>query len=262
MKRVERRRVERLRRTATVVGLSFAIGALVDVGLTWRLREPAVVAEVGDAPPPYDVAAGPDRVASVPVDWLPVPLSGSRVNPAPPLTPAEVQASQSSLERADPATIATAGAAATAGSVDALRARRLTIPVSGVDADDLHDTYDDLRGGTRPHEALDIMSPRNTPVVAVEDGRVEKLFTSDAGGLTIYQFDPSGSFAYYYAHLDRYAAGLREGQTVRRGDVIGYVGSTGNASPDAPHLHFAIFRLNAERQWWKGDPINPYRVLE
>ena len=96
---------------------------------------------------------------------------------------------------------------------------------------------------------------------AVEDGHIQKLFTSKAGGLTIYQFDPTGTFTYYYAHLDRYADGLGEGQLVKRGDVIGYVGSTGNASPDAPHLHFAIFRLGPEKQWWKGEPINPYLVF-
>jgi peptidoglycan LD-endopeptidase LytH len=105
------------------------------------------------------------------------------------------------------------------------------------------------------------MAPRHTPVRAVEGGRIQKLFTSKAGGLTIYQFDPTDTFTYYYAHLDRYADGLREGQTVRRGDVIGYVGSSGNASPNAPHLHFAIFRLTPERKWWKGEPINPYPVF-
>jgi murein DD-endopeptidase MepM/ murein hydrolase activator NlpD len=124
----------------------------------------------------------------------------------------------------------------------------------------LHDTFSDARG-SRVHEALDILAPRGTQVIAVEDGRIEKLFTSKAGGLTIYQFDPTRTFAYYYAHLDRYADGLVEGRIVKRGDVIGYVGSTGNASPDAPHLHFAIFRLGPERQWWKGEPINPYPIL-
>jgi murein DD-endopeptidase MepM/ murein hydrolase activator NlpD len=105
------------------------------------------------------------------------------------------------------------------------------------------------------------MAPRRTPVRAVEDGTIAKLFTSKAGGLTIYQFEPSGTFCYYYAHLDAYADGLAEGQTVHRGALIGYVGSTGNASPDAPHLHFSIFRLTPERQWWKGEPIDPYPVL-
>ena len=99
-----------------------------------------------------------------------------------------------------------------------LRDRDLAMPVEGVDADDLRDTYFDTRGGGRPHEAIDIMAPRHTPVRAVDDGVIQKLFTSDAGGLTIYQFEPSGMFTYYYAHLDRYAPGLREGQPVKRGE--------------------------------------------
>jgi len=147
-----------------------------------------------------------------------------------------------------------------AGEIVALRGRDLKIPVDGVDRKDLRNTFSDARG-SRTHEALDILSPRGTKVRAVEDGRIQKLFTSKAGGLTIYEFDPTEAFAYYYAHLDRYEDGLREGQMVKRGDVIGYVGSTGNASPDAPHLHFAIFRLGPEKQWWKGDPINPYLVF-
>ena len=150
--------------------------------------------------------------------------------------------------------------ASEAAVVQMLRARKLEIPVAGVDADDLRDTYSEARG-SRSHEALDILAPRNTKVRAVEHGRIEKLFTSKAGGLTIYEFDPTEAFAYYYAHLDRYADGLREGQIVKRGDVIGYVGSTGNASPDAPHLHFAIFRLTPARQWWKGEAVNPYLIL-
>jgi peptidoglycan LD-endopeptidase LytH len=144
--------------------------------------------------------------------------------------------------------------------VQTLRQRDLKIPVDGVDAEELRDTYSEARG-SRSHEALDILAPRNTKVRAVEHGRIAKLFTSKAGGLTIYEFDPTETFSYYYAHLDRYAEGLREGQIVKRGDVIGYVGSTGNASPDAPHLHFAIFRLTPARQWWKGEPINPYPIL-
>ncbi len=104
------------------------------------------------------------------------------------------------------------------------------------------------------------MAPRNTPVLAVEDGRIVKLFSSQQGGLTIYQFDPQETYAYYYAHLERYTDGLHEGQAVRKGQVIGYVGTTGNAAPDAPHLHFAIFRLTPEKQWWKGDPLNPFEV--
>ena len=138
----------------------------------------------------------------------------------------------------------------------------LLLPVQGITSDRLRDTFADGRDGKqRGHEAIDIAAPRGTPVLAVDDGRIAKLFLSRLGGITIYQFDPSGQFAYYYAHLDRYSAGLAEGQTVRRGSVIGYVGSTGNASPDAPHLHFAIFRLGPEKQWWKGEPINPFPYL-
>jgi murein DD-endopeptidase MepM/ murein hydrolase activator NlpD len=137
----------------------------------------------------------------------------------------------------------------------------LAIPVAGVAAADLVDTFDDKRGSDRIHEALDIMAPAGTPVFAVADGHVEKLFDSDNGGLTIYQFEPTGRYAYYYAHLQRYAAGLSEGDRIRRGQVIGYVGSTGNASPEAPHLHFGIFRLGAEKRWWEGAPVNPYPLF-
>jgi len=137
----------------------------------------------------------------------------------------------------------------------------LIIPVSGVKAKELSDTFTDSRGAGRVHDAIDIMAERGTPVIAVDDGTIVKLFHSVPGGLTIYQFDPEEKYAYYYAHLDRYAAGLMEGREVKRGDVIGYVGSTGNASPQAPHLHFAIFVLGPEKRWWKGTAINPYPVL-
>ena len=141
-----------------------------------------------------------------------------------------------------------------------LRERGLTVPVSAVVAAQLTDNYFQPRAGGASHEALDIMAPRGTPVLAVEDGRVAKLFLSKAGGITLYQFDPGTEYVYYYAHLDRYAEGVAEGAAVLKGQVIGYVGSTGNASPDAPHLHFAVFRLGPERQWWRGTPINPFLI--
>jgi murein DD-endopeptidase MepM/ murein hydrolase activator NlpD len=138
---------------------------------------------------------------------------------------------------------------------------RLIVPVRGVEVAELDNTFEDARGQGRVHEAIDIMAPRGTPVLAVADGTVEKLFDSEPGGLTIYQFEPSGRYAYYYAHLDRYAANLAEGQALKQGEVIGYLGSTGNASDDAPHLHFGIFRLGPEKRWWEGTAINPYPVL-
>jgi peptidoglycan LD-endopeptidase LytH len=152
-----------------------------------------------------------------------------------------------------------------AGVVDAdvqrLASFRLTVPVVGVTKRNLVDTYNQRRG-IRPHEALDIPAPRGTQVIAAGDGRVVKLFHSLAGGLTVYQFDPSERFAYYYAHLDHYAQGLTEGTMLKRGDAIGAVGSTGNARDDSPHLHFAIFKLSSEKKWWQGSPINPFPLLD
>jgi murein DD-endopeptidase MepM/ murein hydrolase activator NlpD len=142
-----------------------------------------------------------------------------------------------------------------------LTARRLTIPVAGIPADKLVRSYHDARSGQRQHEAIDILAPTNTPVVAVEDGTVAKLFNSKAGGITIYQFDPGQQYSYYYAHLDHYADGLKEGDHLKRGQVIGYVGTSGNAPKDTPHLHFAVYRLTADKHWWEGTPIDPFDIL-
>jgi murein DD-endopeptidase MepM/ murein hydrolase activator NlpD len=144
--------------------------------------------------------------------------------------------------------------------ITSLRARALTIPVQGTTAPQLKDTFTQARAGGVPHDAIDIMAARGTPVLAVDDGRIAKLFLSKAGGITLYQFDPDSRYAYYYAHLDRYADGMTEGSPVRKGQVVGYVGSTGNASPEAPHLHFAVFKLGPQRQWWQGLALNPYPV--
>lgn len=138
----------------------------------------------------------------------------------------------------------------------------LLIPVEGVQATALYDTFSQARGSARAHEAIDIMAPRGTAVVAAEKGHVAKLFTSAKGGLTVYQFDASGRYALYYAHLDAYAPGLVEGAELKRGDPIGTVGTSGNASPDGPHLHFAVFLLGPERRWWQGTAVNPYPLLE
>jgi peptidoglycan LD-endopeptidase LytH len=137
---------------------------------------------------------------------------------------------------------------------------RLAVPVAGVAPASLRDTYAQARAG-HPHEAIDIPAATGTPVYAVDDGTVAMLHPSVPGGLTLYQFDRSGTVAYYYAHLDRYADGLRAGQRLARCDLIGYVGTTGNAAPDAPHLHFAVFVLGPERQWWRGTPMNPYDAM-
>ena len=136
----------------------------------------------------------------------------------------------------------------------------LVLPIDGVTSANLHDTFNETRGG-HAHDAIDIMEPRGTPVHAVVDGTIEKLFISKAGGNTIYQFDIPSEYCYYYAHLGRYADGIREGMHIAQGDVIAYVGSTGDANQAAPHLHFEIHVLGPEKHWWQGTPINPYPVL-
>ena len=202
----------------------------------------AVISPRAPSPPPTAVPGWAGQPAPPPAE-----RSGDAV--APPAGPAGVAAAPASPQALAPPEGAVTGALP-----------RLLIPVQGVAAVDLRDTFDEARGGTR-HEAIDIAAPRGTPVLAVDDGVVAKLFTSVPGGLTVYQFDGRSRLAYYYAHLDRYADGLREGAALRRGDLVGYVGSTGNASADAPHLHFAVFRLGPERQWWKGQAVNPYPAL-
>jgi len=136
----------------------------------------------------------------------------------------------------------------------------MTPPIRGLALAELRDMFEESRNGI-PHEAIDILEPRGTPVRAVVSGTVRKLFLSKPGGETIYQFDEAEVYCYYYAHLDGYVEGLREGMRVERGRVIGFVGSTGNANPGTPHLHFAIFELGPERLWWKGKAVNPYPGL-
>jgi murein DD-endopeptidase MepM/ murein hydrolase activator NlpD len=145
--------------------------------------------------------------------------------------------------------------------LDYLAARNLLIPVANVTASQLHDTFNQARSEGRRHDAIDILAPEGTPVLAATDGVVIKLFQSDRGGKTLYELDPSGRYVYYYAHLMRYDGGIAEGKQLRRGDVIAYVGDTGNAGAENYHLHFAISKLTSPRQWSGGDPINPYPLL-
>jgi murein DD-endopeptidase MepM/ murein hydrolase activator NlpD len=189
---------------------------------------------------------------------LPPPPAAERTESSPALHAAEPPAATSGDggDRPDTPT-ATIGA----NPIEQLRDRRLVVPVDGVNRNALVRSYDDERGGSRKHEAIDILAPRNTPVLAVESGTVARLFTSRYGGLTIYQFDPDERFIYYYAHLERYADDLKEGEKIRRGQVIGYVGTSGNAPPNTPHLHFAIFRALEPPRWWEGVPLDPYDVL-
>jgi murein DD-endopeptidase MepM/ murein hydrolase activator NlpD len=137
----------------------------------------------------------------------------------------------------------------------------LAVPVVGIRADQLSDTYDDARGQGRRHDAIDIMAPEGAPVIAAADGTIEKLFNSVRGGITIYERSPDRKWTYYYAHLSAYAPGLAEGQQVKRGQVIARVGHTGDASAAGPHLHFAVNQMGQSDRWWNGTPINPYPLL-
>ena len=136
----------------------------------------------------------------------------------------------------------------------------MAIPVVGIEKNALRDHFNEKRGG-RSHEAIDIMAPRGTAVLAAVDGTISRLFSSVPGGITIYQLDRGEKHIYYYAHLDRYSADLKEGKQILRGEVIGYVGTSGNAAENAPHLHFAIMRTENPKEWWKGVPINPHPLL-
>lgn len=142
-------------------------------------------------------------------------------------------------------------------------AAELIIPVPGVKASELRDTFNETRGGgTRKHEALDIMAPRGTPVLSASAGRVLKLHNSQDGGLMVYAADRSNRFVLMYAHLDRYVDGLRDSLPLQQGQIIGYVGTTGNAAPDAPHLHFAIAHPRDVSLWWTGTAIDPRPLLQ
>ena len=236
--------------------LGMFAGAALLYAVLWRVH--------GLAPP--DVR--PAQAAAIPPPVRPVPPDGKRQTPdfhrepaAAPDPPPSREPGDSTdswitydpLRRPDIAF----SSAPLAGDLARLQARALAFPLEGYDRRQLRDNFAESRG-TRVHEALDMLAPRGTPVLAVDEGVVKKLFNSKAGGLTVYQFDPDEAFSYYYAHLDRYADGLAEGQRVRKGQTIGYVGTSGNAPPTVPHLHFTVFKLGPEKRWWEGVPINPF----
>jgi peptidoglycan LD-endopeptidase LytH len=237
---------------AAGAGLGFVAGALVVSVVVWHYGNIIGSRAANRAHPPatpgaverlFDPSDGLDDAGDAVVVGQPAPVATSG-EPSPVVTPA-------------------APAEPVVGAVPAseLKDRDLLIPVEGVKPEQLSRTFTERRSGGRSHEAIDILAPMNTPVLAVEDGTIARLFYSEAGGITIYQFDPTERFCYYYAHLNRYAEGVREGQQVGKGQVIGYVGVSGNAPKNTPHLHFAIFRLTDAKRWWEGSALDPYDVL-
>ena len=141
-----------------------------------------------------------------------------------------------------------------------LRARNLIVPVAGVSAAKIPSSFTDKRG-SRQHNAIDILAPRGTPVLSADDGVVAKIDTSEGGGLSLYIAGPQERFIFYYAHLDSYRRGITEGMRVAKGDTVGFVGTTGNAPANTPHLHFAIARADRDKRWWKGTPLDPLPLL-
>lgn len=142
-----------------------------------------------------------------------------------------------------------------------LRAMQLRVPLDGFNLDSIKGSFNELRGGT-PHHASDFPAARNTAIHAVANGQVAKIFESKAGGHTVYQFDPSQKYIFYYAHLEKYSEGLKDGQELKRGDVIGYVGTSGNAPPDTPHLHFSLGIMLQPKTWWKTYDLDSYEVYK
>jgi len=143
-----------------------------------------------------------------------------------------------------------------------LQKRRLIIPVVGVEPEDLRNDFYAARGGGRRHSAIDILAPYGTPVIAADDGYVLRLSRNSAGGIVLYATDPEERIVYYYAHLAGYHDGMSPGKALQKGDTIGYVGTSGNAPEDTPHLHFQIMRMRAGRKYWNGEPLNPYPLLK
>jgi murein DD-endopeptidase MepM/ murein hydrolase activator NlpD len=246
-----------------LVGIGIGAAGMYWLVQTGRVQAPAPMpvhveaAASGQAPPRIEDLRPPLPRSRAPLPPPPLAAEGAPATDA--LAPPGSTANPSEQNVASTPDAAAAITAAT--SAAASRGGQLLLPVQGVQSSQLVDTFTQSRGEGRLHDAIDIMAARGTPVLAVADGRVAKLFDSKPGGLTVYQYDREEKLAYYYAHLDRYAPGLAEGQQLKRGDVLGYVGSTGNASEDAPHLHFAVFVLDADKRWWKGTAVNPYPLL-
>jgi len=232
-----------------LIGLSFiAVGVAVKTGYLVVRRGPPA----GPSGVVVRTGAGDVEMPTTTRDSANHPSRGEK----PPPTPPELAAD-------------TLIAPAAANDTNAVRptadelaelASALIIPVVGVKPKDLLDTFDEARGGRR-HNALDIPAPRGTPVLSATGGRVLRLYRSQAGGLMVYASDASDRFVLMYAHLDHYASGLADGMPLERGDTLGFVGTTGNAPPNVPHLHFGIARTTNVARWWTGMPVDPRPLL-
>jgi len=227
----------------------YSTGRLILPGVTVTATGPSSPV-IATAAPELPTPAAPDPSMPIgPAAALPAPPNPALTAAPPPMQPMPVNGKlETAPVSADPA------AAGSVGSIG--------LPLSNLKLASIQDTFNDNRGGGAKHEATDILAPRGTPVFAVVEGNVVKLFNSKKGGITVYQYDNQQKYCYYYAHLDKYAEGLKEGMLLRKGDRLGYVGSTGDAQANNPHLHFAILELGPDKHWYEHTTaINPYPLL-
>jgi murein DD-endopeptidase MepM/ murein hydrolase activator NlpD len=203
-----------------------------------------------------------------PVLYYPTPESAG-IKPSPASAPASASASAPTA-----APVTTAGAtpggvpvpadpAASSAMTDAeyLLLRHILVPVAGADMSRVEDTFNDARDGDRVHHAIDILAPRGTPILAADDGRILRMSTNTLGGISMYTVDPNTRLVYYYAHMDHYNDAMSPGRTIVKGDTLGFVGTTGNAPKDTPHLHFQVMRWPSDGKYWNGEPIDPFEAL-
>jgi murein DD-endopeptidase MepM/ murein hydrolase activator NlpD len=159
------------------------------------------------------------------------------------------------------ADVADASPSVASASDEYLRTRRIVLPVAGADMSKVEDSFSEPRDGGRVHRAIDILAPRGTPILSADDGKILRMTTSNLGGISMYTVDPDSRLVYYYAHMDHYHDAMSPGRAIAKGDTLGYVGTTGNAPKDTPHLHFQVMRWPADGKYWNGDPIDPFEAL-
>jgi murein DD-endopeptidase MepM/ murein hydrolase activator NlpD len=188
--------------------------------------------------------AGGAAACARPVLYYPTPEAAAQA------TPAGVSA---------PASAAPAGVAS--ASDEYLRTRHIALPVAGADMSKVDDSFNEPRDGGRVHRAIDILAPRGTPILSADDGKILRMTTNTLGGISMYTVDSESRLVYYYAHMDRYNDAMSPGRAIVKGDTLGFVGTTGNAPKDTPHLHFQVMRWPADGKYWNGDPIDPYEAL-
>ena len=192
-----------------------------------------------------------------PVLYYPEPLDGETA-------PVRTSVAHTSAPSSAPEAATAAAIASTSASADFeyLRARQILVPVLGADMSKVYDTFNDPRdGGERVHRAIDILAPRGTPILSADDGRILRMSTNALGGISMYTVDPQNRIVYYYAHMDHYNDAMSPGREIVKGDTLGYVGTTGNAPKNTPHLHFQVMRWPADGKYWNGDPIDPFELL-